>query len=538
MDSQKIKIPMPLKGVNRALGRESQPEGTCYDALNILPFDLQGRIRLSSRGGLGFLNDLGTAAPVRLLHVAFLGGGVSSGSTPIWTENFVYANGNLTGHGGWTTDPVGSDVSWVVSGDKVITTALAVNSNLNSTGLAAFNPALGYTITAVFNVANDGGTGTDLEFDWSDSAADTQISAGFLFDTSSSSGPSFNSNMTFQVEKWNGVGNSLSVEYDTSTFTFGVDHTLVISQTGTTVTCTLDGTVIGTVTAANAYGTSPFFRLYSSDDQNVITVKSIVVAAGGTGQSIARSQSKLITCSGTQTFWGSQPSNVVAATNTGTYPIDSTSLFVSAATLFGKTYIVDGTSIRKLDTATGVMAAYAASAGTAPTGCTIAVNWRGRLVLSGADSDPQNIYASRAGTQPTPTVGATDWDYSQPDPLAAWAMNLAPSGRVGPPVVALMPLSDDTMLVGGEQSIWKISGDPADGGAIHPVSDTAGVSGPNAWCRGPDGTVYWVGPTGLFKMSPWASTMVSTAPFEEISKGMYPQFSLAAAAWKNWEYTP
>ncbi len=67
-----IRVPIkpPIKGVNRNLARGSQPEGTTYDALNILPIDRQGRLRLAQRAGLGRQTTLDAAAKVRLLHVA------------------------------------------------------------------------------------------------------------------------------------------------------------------------------------------------------------------------------------------------------------------------------------------------------------------------------------------------------------------------------------------------------------------------------------------------------------------------------------
>lgn len=52
MGTQKVPLMTPVKGVVRAVGRESQPPDTCWDARNVLPYDRYGRKRLAQRGGL------------------------------------------------------------------------------------------------------------------------------------------------------------------------------------------------------------------------------------------------------------------------------------------------------------------------------------------------------------------------------------------------------------------------------------------------------------------------------------------------------
>lgn len=489
-----IRLPIqpPLNGVSRSFARGNQPAGTCWDALNMLPRDRQFRHRVSMRPGVGLQDDLETDAPVRLLHTASFATGPATGGTEVWNEPFTYTNGTLAGKGGWTSE----SGNWSILSNNAVSTALTTQSNLNQTDLAAWDTTQSYEFTIIFSVNGSTGTGTVLNFGWGDDAADPQVEGDFVFATDSSLGAGFDQNVTFQASKWNGVGNSLSAGYEDDGFTFGTPHTLTITRASTTITCKLDGVTIATVTAADDISTNPFFRLYCSDDENVVTVSSIVLTSGGSGDmNISRTNLKLVACSDTDTFIGT-PAAMAAVSNSGTYPIDDASLFVSAATLFGFTYIVDGTSIRKLNLDTAAFVAYAATAGSAPTGCTIAVGWRGRLILSGSDDDPQNIFAARVGTP-------TDWDYGvDDDPAAAWAANLAPSGRVGQPVLALIPISDDLLIVGCEQSMWCVRGDPADGGSIDLITDTAGISGPNAWCRVADGSVYFVGPGGFFRLGP------------------------------------
>ena len=51
---QQVPLTSPIKGVVRAVPREGQPQDTCWNALNCLPYDRYGRKRLSQRTGLAY----------------------------------------------------------------------------------------------------------------------------------------------------------------------------------------------------------------------------------------------------------------------------------------------------------------------------------------------------------------------------------------------------------------------------------------------------------------------------------------------------
>jgi hypothetical protein len=51
MPKQTVPVTSPIKGINRVVNREGQPPDTCWDALNMLPFDRYGRHRVSQRPG-------------------------------------------------------------------------------------------------------------------------------------------------------------------------------------------------------------------------------------------------------------------------------------------------------------------------------------------------------------------------------------------------------------------------------------------------------------------------------------------------------
>lgn len=136
-----------------------------------------------------------------------------------------------------------------------------------------------------------------------------------------------------------------------------------------------------------------------------------------------------------------------------------------------------------------------AFAGTPPTNCFLCCNWRGRLVLAGDSNNPQNFYMARVG-QPL------DWNYAATDPAAAVAGNLSEAGQIGEPIIALIPYTDDYMLIGCANSLWMLQGDPADGGTIVRVSSEMGLVSPNSWCVDPGGTLYFIARGGLYSVRP------------------------------------
>lgn len=172
-------------------------------------------------------------------------------------------------------------------------------------------------------------------------------------------------------------------------------------------------------------------------------------------------------------------------------------------------YFCDGTNYKRLDAHTGEVVSWAAFNGTdAVTGETIAGSlpadgdgnkatimavWRGRIVLSGLTEDPHNWFMSAIGDP-------RNWDYSPPTPSATQAIagNNADFGKTADPITALIPISDDLMIVGCDKSVWIMRGDPADGGTIDSLSRQIGIVGRDAWAMDPSGRVFFFGNDGLY----------------------------------------
>ena len=199
-------------------------------------------------------------------------------------------------------------------------------------------------------------------------------------------------------------------------------------------------------------------------------------------------------------------SDVGGATVAGTYEISS----VGSTDLTLKTSPGDGTctfSIEAVgplvvDMTTGIgtsgdgaRSLLLPTAGLVPSGCPLIVRYLDRLILAGARDAPHVWYASRQGDE-------TDWDYAQTDSQRAVAGTASAAGIPGTAITALISHSDDYLIIGCYDSIWRMRGDPAYGRGLDALSYTVGIIGPGAWCLGPEGELIFLSSLGLYALSP------------------------------------
>ncbi len=221
--------------------------------------------------------------------------------------------------------------------------------------------------------------------------------------------------------------------------------------------------------------------------QSVVTgrrTRVVVVAGGSIYDSINDGDS-----------WNSPSSGASALEATGR---------VDGTPAFGDYFFVDGADdYRYLDVSANTVSDWdsAVTAGSLPTGsgnkgASIAALYRGRVVLSGLETDPQNWFMSASGDP-------FDFDYSPATTSATQAVagNVSDVGLIGDVVTALIPFSDDLLFIGGDQTLWLMRGDPAAGGEVDAVSRGIGVVGPDAWTIDDTGTLYFFGNNGLYRLS-------------------------------------
>lgn len=191
-----------------------------------------------------------------------------------------------------------------------------------------------------------------------------------------------------------------------------------------------------------------------------------------------------------------------AVTN-GSGALSATAPVIRSAENQGKIYYVDGTNAKYYDPALNSVETWSATSGALPTDSAgnrprLICTWRGRTVLSGLPLDGQNWFMSAVNAP-------ANWNYSptSTSPTQAIAGNNAPQGYVGDIITGLAPYSDDVLIFFCDHTIWMMRGDPLAGGQIDRISDTIGGAWGTAWCKGPDGALYFVSNRmGIYRLVP------------------------------------
>lgn len=163
------------------------------------------------------------------------------------------------------------------------------------------------------------------------------------------------------------------------------------------------------------------------------------------------------------------------------------------------------------DPITNELSILSASAGQVPSGNPLIARYRDRLVLAGSDIAPHVWYMARQGTP-------SDWDYAESDVQRAVAGTSSEAGVPGEPMTAMMPHSDDYLLVGCENSLWLMRGDPATGGVLDNLSHTVGMVDSGSWTLGPAAEIIFLTRDGVYMLPPGASSYP-----QPVSRNVLPQ---------------
>ena len=146
--------------------------------------------------------------------------------------------------------------------------------------------------------------------------------------------------------------------------------------------------------------------------------------------------------------------------STGNPAFDPGMPVIFSAQLGSLMYFADGLNEKYYDPSDGKLKAWSAASGTLPQDSkgrkpTLIENWRDRIVMAGVIGDPHEYYMSKRGD-------ATDWDYTPTTVTNTQAISgtNAPAGRSPDVIRSIIPLNDDVLIWGCDQSIWAMSGDP------------------------------------------------------------------------------
>lgn len=147
--------------------------------------------------------------------------------------------------------------------------------------------------------------------------------------------------------------------------------------------------------------------------------------------------------------------------------------------------------------------------GQVPSGCKLIARHIDRIYLGGDHVAPHAWYAARQ-TNPL------DWDYAATDSQRAVAGPTSLLGVPGLPLTALAAHSDDYLIMGCHESMWRLRGDPAFDGNLDSVSQRTGIAGANAWTFGPAGELVFLSLDGLYVLSPGAGSMPVPVSYQRL----------------------
>lgn len=202
--------------------------------------------------------------------------------------------------------------------------------------------------------------------------------------------------------------------------------------------------------------------------------------------------------------------DTVSTVTNGTGALNANSRIVRSVAASGQVFFIDGDGYKYYDPVTDTVEDWQPTgAGSMPNGARIIEHWRGRILLARVQNEASNIYASKLGDP-------FGWDRSPPVLSATQAFSLAASqaGKVPDIVNSLIPYNDDLLIIGCNSSIWMLHGDPMNAvldpkrgtyssGELRQVSDTVGMAFGRAWCRDPEGRVYFLSSQGgIYSMVP------------------------------------
>lgn len=186
--------------------------------------------------------------------------------------------------------------------------------------------------------------------------------------------------------------------------------------------------------------------------------------------------------------------------------LSSAANYIQAATAFEKIIISDGLTLQVYDPRTDAVSKLTATkGGEPPHGAKLIEYWAGRVVACRA---PQLIHGAYGWLMSRKGGPITDWDAFPPDRDSAAAIgstNISGPGQCPDLINAFIPYNDDIAFFGCDHSLYMMTGDPGDGGQFDLVSDITGVAFGRAWCKDPDGGVWFMGSRGgLYYMPPGA----------------------------------
>lgn len=470
--AQPIDLRFPMGGLNRRYGYQSQPPFTTPDCNNVRPITgADRRARGGSRPGLSKVNasQFGSSGSDRPFQF------ITSVSA-IDNERGIYDPFNGTSlSADWTTmfglPPTvsGGALETPVGGSFRIrrTTDVPATSSVQSVEIEVVNGQdMEYRIAIR-------GTGTSLA-----TFHGLEIRFRFAFDYLASN------TYYIDVYEYHGAG---AVSVSSNSYT----------DPGTPATTAL----LKVVTTGSGFAQcKAYFRGVEKETCDATSsvgagMATHIQAQDNLGSQIARVNSATLTWENpndrTRNIWVCQGNLYVERESivrgfTSQYTSDSR--WIAHTQYRGDLYTM-GTQGLKYDYVLDYPTAWTASVGTLPT-ANILATWQDRVVAA----EQHAVYLSRSGDP-------RDWDTGADETDEGRAVALTTLEETGDWVTALIPASRDVLLVAKSRSIYALLGNPAAGGQVIRISHNIGILNPHAWCKSPDGVIYFMSYDGLYAMA-------------------------------------
>jgi hypothetical protein len=128
--------------------------------------------------------------------------------------------------------------------------------------------------------------------------------------------------------------------------------------------------------------------------------------------------------------------------------------------------------------------------GSMPEKAYLVCRYQNRIVLSGNPAEPNQWYMCRSGDP-------YDWLYTANDAGSPVKGQQSSAAQVGDIIRALAPYKDEYLVIGCNNSVWVLFGNPCEGGQMRVLTQETGIFCGTAWCWGPDSRLYFCGTSGL-----------------------------------------
>ena len=134
-----------------------------------------------------------------------------------------------------------------------------------------------------------------------------------------------------------------------------------------------------------------------------------------------------------------------------------------------------------------------ATKGNVPHGSKMIATWQDRMVLGNDQVSPHVWHMSRNGSPYDFLYGAEDLG----SPVAGTTFQ---AGIIGEPLTAVISHNKSCLLIGCQDSLWVMRGDPMRGGYIERLTDDVGVLGPWSHPKTDKAATFFLSHLGLFGM--------------------------------------